>query len=338
MKIVRAPLRVSLFGGGTDYPHYYEEHGSTIVSFAIDRHIYVTWNDRPTGGCRVSYSQVEELEKLADAEHTLVRAVAEQYPPRGRRAGIPEPCTLTITSDIPKGTGLGSSSALAVALCNLVDATFYEDMHLAHVAYVLERGVSPNVGCQDHLPAAFGGFNVYHIGQGRDAALVEYRGSQELTTWKRLHAAMSLRVEALPAHCRAIIDRFGLLLYTGESRDSGPQMRRWRGDRNLPAIHQLADRMAGCVDHWSPQSLAEALDETWQAKRKVGGVSNPAFDEQYQTALGAGAWGGKLCGAGGGGCWFFLVPREKRQAVIDALGMAEIPFQVSEKGVQKWTL
>jgi len=298
----------------------------------------VTWNERPTGGCRVSYSQVEELERLIDAEHTLVRAVAEQYPPRGRQAGIPEPCTLTITSDIPKGTGLGSSSALAVALCYLADATFDEDMHLAHVAYSLEHSVSPNVGCQDHLPAAFGGFSVYRVGAGRDGALAEYRKATDLATWKRLLAQTALKVEPLPAHCRAMIDEFGLLLYTGESRDAGPQMGRWKGDKNLPAIHALADRMAACVDRWSPQSLAEALDETWQAKRQVGGVSNAAFDEQYRVAIDAGAWGGKLCGAGGGGCWFFLVPREKRQAVSDALGLVEIPFQVSREGVQRWDL
>ncbi|NIM47918.1 MAG: hypothetical protein GTO22_01415, partial [Gemmatimonadales bacterium] len=74
MEVVRAPLRVSLFGGGTDYPHHYEEHGMTVISFALTRRIYVTRNPRPTGGCRVSYSQVEELDTLTTARHTLVRA------------------------------------------------------------------------------------------------------------------------------------------------------------------------------------------------------------------------------------------------------------------------
>ena len=113
MIVVKAPLRVSLFGGGTDLPSYYGEYGSTIISFAINLYMHITWNKRPSGGCRLSYNRVEELGSLRDAEHTIVQACALNY-------GFQEPCTLTITSDIMKGTGLGSSSALSVALCRLV--------------------------------------------------------------------------------------------------------------------------------------------------------------------------------------------------------------------------
>ncbi|GAF68169.1 unnamed protein product, partial [marine sediment metagenome] len=154
MKIIRAPLRVSLFGGGTDLDPYCSEHGSTIISFAINRHIYLTWNDRPTGGCRLSYSQVEELELLRDAEHTLVREAVKD--------GIPEPCTLTIVSDLPAGTGLGSSSALAVALGCLTYPETWAGAPLVQHAREIEQPHSL-AGWQDYLPATYGGFNIYHV-------------------------------------------------------------------------------------------------------------------------------------------------------------------------------
>lgn len=301
MKIVRAPLRVSLFGGGTDRPSYYERYGSTIISFAINRHIYVIWNDRPTGGCRLSYSEVEELESLRDAKHTLVKAVSVRY-------GIPEPCTLTITSDLPKGTGLGSSSALAVCLCELVE----EQGFLSSVK--LEQSVSPEVGFQDHLPAMFGGFQTY---QWEDGKIPMTDVGQPGVT---------------------IINTCGLLLYTGITRQASDILPNWNETPYLHSIHTLAQSQVSLRMFWSLESLGAALDETWGLKSQIPGVCTEKMHWQYATAIGAGALGGKLCGAGGGGCWFFIVLPSKRQRVIDALGLTEIPFKVAREGVRSWEL
>jgi len=268
--------------------------------------MYVTHNDRPTGGCRLSYSVVEELPTLAEAQHTLVKAVARQY-------GIAEPCTLTIVSDLPKGTGLGSSSALVVDLCTLAGISF---VGVAEMAYRTETALSP-VGCQDHLPATYGGFRIYRI--GKDGTVTHF---------------------PVPIAWEGMIEAFGLLLYTGQTRDANPILETWRKqDKPLDQIRALADYVADATDEvWTVSELAECLRETWKLKSGIGGVSSPVLNEQYKAALAAGALAGKILGAGGGGCWFFLVPPRKRGLVKEVLGLAEIPFKIVHRGVEQWTL
>jgi D-glycero-alpha-D-manno-heptose-7-phosphate kinase len=312
MRIIKAPLRVSLFGGGCDLPEYSDKHGATIISFAIDRYMHVTWNPRPTGGCRLTYGKVEELDTFADAEHTLVRACARRY-------GIPEPATLSIVSDVPKGTGLGSSSALAVALCELVGATRTSGLDLATTAYQLEREVAP-VGWQDHQPAAWGGMRVYRTAEQGIASLPVTRSVRNIA-------------------------ESGLLLYTNRERDSAPILRTWAEKvESLHEIRELAEHVAKMIEspvseflnlmpikHWG-----DRLQSTWLRKRRIPGVSDVTLDAQYSTAIHTGALGGKLLGAGGGGCWYFIVPDDRRQAVKDALGLVEIPFRIPNVGVTEY--
>ena len=309
MKVVRAPLRVSLFGGGTDRTAYCSRYGSTIVSFAIDRYLYVVWNDRPTGGCRLSYSEVEELDTLWEAQHTLVRAAAQRF-------GIKEPCTLTIVSDVPKGIGLGSSSALSVSLCKLAGPQEKWPWAAVH----LEQSVSPQVGWQDHMPAFFGGFRIYRMREG------------------------SMRTYGLPQTYTDIVNRYGMLLYTGLTRDAAAVLKQWTTTETLHRIRELAEwevaeMLAPGIDPEERRiRLGNALAETWRLKKSIPGVCGDGLKAQYRAALNSGALAGKLCGAGAGGCWFFLVPPEKREAVVKAVGLREIPFQVSEKGVEGWEL
>ena len=310
MRIIRAPLRVSLFGGGTDRPAYYREHGGLIVSFAITRYMHLVHNPRPTGGCRLSYGEVEELSSLTTAKHTLVRAVA---------GDIEEPCTLTVISDVPKGTGLGSSSALAVCLCKLTNATRRSGKNLATTAFEIEHAVAPEVGTQDHLPAAFGGFNIFTI--HKNGIVVQ---------------------KPLSERACVMINNYGLLLYTGVSRKASTQLKGWtKSEDRVQLIHQLAQKMQPLFEEKSlckARKLGAVLHQTWEIKRRIGTVSNPTLDEQYEKARDAGAFGGKLCGAGAGGCWFFLVNPCDRQAVVDSLELAEIPFQIAEKGCEEWVI
>jgi D-glycero-alpha-D-manno-heptose-7-phosphate kinase len=319
MKIIRAPLRVSCFGGGTDLDPFCAEHGSTIISFAIDRYMYLIWNPRPTGDCRLSYSKVEELESLRDAEHTLVREAAQRY-------GITEPCTLTIVCDVPKGTGLGSSSALAVCLVRLIcqNVGGWNWKKVALKAGSIEQAVS-HAGWQDLLPAVYGRFNVYHISPG----------GLEATPMEELMEHLDVVTPPL----WDLINTHGLLLYTGRSRPADDILGTWqKSEEQLWDIKLLADQVAAAIDTIDLPTLAEYLNLTWQMKREIGGVTDPTLNRQYGVAMMNGALAGKLCGAGAGGCWFFLVPPEKRERVKEALGLREIPFQVAEKGVELWEL
>ena len=271
---------------------------------AVNRHIYLVHNPRPTGGYRLTYSEVEELGSLTTAKHTIIRQAAKDY-------GDLDPCTLSIISDLPKGTGLGSSSALAVCVYQLFrnDRTGHQS-EMAYAAYNIERKVS-NCGVQDHLPAAFGGFNVYTIGTDGKA------------TAKRV-----------PYDLVEMVDRCGLLLYTGLTRPADAILKTWKKSTgHLRRLHDLALYVQEQLIGISLDALGGFLHTAWELKRVIGGVGNPALNAQYDMAREAGAIGGKLLGAGGGGCWFFLVKPEKRQSVIDALGLTEIPFRVESRGV-----
>lgn len=318
MKVIRAPLRISLFGGGTDLEPFCSEHGGIAVSFAINRYIYLTRNDRPTGGCRLSYSQTEELDTLRSAQHTLVREAARQY-------DIDEPCTLTIVSDIPKGAGLGSSSALSVALMKMAEPVFGGEA-LVRRAGLLEKAVSPKVGWQDFLPAVYGGFNTYRIDGVAMAEDYKLNGQ-------------GIQREPVNARLGAVVEQYGLLLYTGQSREAKTVLGAWQQNTaQLDKIKALAVEASSWLDGIGPVVLGQLLDRTWQLKRAIAGVSDDGLDEQHSRALHAGALAGKLCGAGAGGCWFFLVPPEQREQVRLALGLHEIPFQVSQEGVRQWEL
>lgn len=304
MRIAKAPLRVSLFGGGTDLPEYCIEHGSTIISFAIDKYVFLCWNQRPTGGCRLTYGRVEEVSSLTTVKHTLVQAAAERY-------GIPEPCTLSIVSDVPKGTGLGSSSVLAVLLTYMFSGSGTHSAHLAQEAYHLERSVSP-VGVQDHLPAVYGYGNVYNI-----------------------FGTMATR-KPVPRGLVRLIEQNGLLLYTNRSRKAEKILRSWAEQVDtLKEIQALAQYIAGKLDGITLLELSQYLEQTWELKSRVPGVVDDELFLQYQRACDAGALGGKLLGAGDGGCWFFLVTARNRQSVIDTLSLPEIPFRVVQSGVRE---
>jgi D-glycero-alpha-D-manno-heptose-7-phosphate kinase len=316
VKIIRCPLRVSLWGGGTDLPEYYKYHRSIFFSFAINRYMYVVYNERPTGGYRVSYSEVEELEDLKDAKHTLIAEL-------GRRYSL-SPCTLTIVSDVPKGTGLGSSSAISVCLLKLAGYAadkppIWKDLELAQEAFHFERASGAKVGRQDHLPAVMGEFCEYRI---------DMRGSLRVF----FHPLMG-----------TMMGRYGMLLYTGISRQADKVLLSWEQQvEKVQQIHEIAMELSRRIEGLGrmilPSDAAKLLRRTWEVKRSIPGVVSDELNEQYEKAIAAGALAGKLCGAGAGGCWFFMVDNWNRDKVKDALGLPEIPFKVVAEGIKEWHL
>ena len=318
MFIVRAPLRISLFGGGTDLPEFYEQHGGGIaVSLAIDKYVYAVFNRRFTGGWRVSYNVTEEVGGYEEIWHTLVRPAYQLYKP--------PPCTLTIIGDMPASTGLGSSSALAVALVRALDfklniAGSWRD--LAEKAFELERGTGAKVGKQDHYAAVCGGFRIYRFEGNANGRPAQSAGQE--------HACCPL----------SELQRWSLLLYTGRTRPAAAILAAQAQHADVGALHEIwsiadaaAQRLLEYPASVDAMAIGQWLQRTWQAKRRVvAGITDAALDAQYEAALAAGAVGGKLLGAGGGGCWFLVVPPSAQQRVKDALGLLEIPWSWDTSG------
>jgi len=184
-------------------------------------------------------------------------------------------------------------------------------------AFDLELSASPNIGIQDCLPAVYGGFNVYGIGKD---GLVE--------------------AVSLPKRAWEIVNEYGMLLYTGRNRDANsilPNFSTRNAKQKIYDIHSLARKAAGCS--WDDlDEIVDLLNESWFAKSKIDGVVDEGLKNQYWVAMCAGALAGKLCGAGQGGCWFFLVPHDRREGVSDALNLREIPFAIESNAVEEYAI
>ena len=306
MIITRAPLRVSFFGGGTDYPEFFLAEGGAVLATAINKFTYVTaspfFSDLFDFSVRVSYSKAESAKRVEDIEHRVFREGL-------KLCGFTKDIELHTVADLPAFTGLGSSSSFTVALLQALHSfkgEFLPPMPLAYEAIDVERRrVGDNVGCQDQVTAAVGGFN-----------LIEFLREDDI----RVHPVV------LPRDRLEEFHRHLVLVYTGITRRAADvveqQLRRLSENRaTLRRMRAMADRGWGVLTSARPLSeFGELLHEAWQAKRGLdGSVSNPEIDRLYQTGIGAGALGGKLLGAGGGGFLAFFAPPESRASLRAAL-------------------
>ncbi len=297
MLIARAPLRISFFGGGTDYPEYFLQHGGAVLATAIDKYCYLTASPFPSHlfdyTIRLSYRQVELVKNLSEIEHNVYRECL-------KFCGLEQDIELHNVADLPAFTGLGSSSTFTVALLHALHSfkgEFIRPLDLAYEAIYVERKLlHDKVGCQDQLMAAVGGFN-----------LVEFRTETDII----VH-----RVTISPQRL-AEFEQHLFVVFTGIKRRASQvvaQQLKKVGD-NTDTLKQ----MRGMVDQgWhlltsnkSLSAFGELLDKAWQAKRSLSNViSNPEIDALYQQGKDAGAWGGKLLGAGAGGFLLFFAPPE----------------------------
>jgi D-glycero-alpha-D-manno-heptose-7-phosphate kinase len=316
--ISRTPLRVSFLGGGSDLPSYYRRHGGAVLSTTIDKSVYVTVSQKFDNAIRVSYSRTEEVAYASQIEHGLVR---ESLALLGIEGGI----EITSVADIPaKGTGLGSSSSFTVGLLNALHAYRGHSAAAATLAkescqIEIDRCGEP-IGKQDQYAAAFGGFN-----------LIRFHEDESIEVKKVI---CPQAVSALQAHL--------LFFYTGITRSASVLLKQQsielaRPGAKLSAMGELvrlaeiayADLCSGSI-----ASLGAMLHEGWQIKKQmVDGITNSVIDEAYQAAINAGAEGGKLLGAGGGGFLMFLAPPERHDAIRKAVSsLRETPFRLSPQG------
>lgn len=301
MIITRTPLRISFVGGGSDRPSFYHEEPGACVAAAIDKYVTVTVSDKYDGSIRVAYSRTEDVQRLDDLQHELAREALRW----AGRAGV----EVHSIADVPGGTGLGSSSAFTVGLLAALDP--YGDHNwTANIASQIEiEACKKAIGKQDQYTAAYGGVNLLGF------------SSQGVTV-----QPIACDLDALSQHC--------LLLDTGLARhgDAGAVLAGQQQDRDdVRLLASMAHVFAGALARGHLAHCGSQMHEAWKVKRRFIGER---YDAWYNRALSAGAWGGKLCGAGGGGFLLFLAPPERHQAIVAALGLRHVPIRVGVKGCE----
>lgn len=316
MIISQTPYRVSFVGGGTDLPAFYRREYGAVLSVAIDKHMYVTVSPRFEPTTRVAYTKTEICADLDTLQHAIAREAL-------RRTGLGRHLEITTIGDVPGGTGLGSSSSLTVGLLNALYAyrgrvISHED--LARQACEIEIDtLGKPIGKQDQYAAAYGG--ILYI---------------------RFNPDDSVFIEPLPcrAELRSELERRILLMYTAQQRDADDILRRQSAatpDRMavLRAMRDLCEPMRETLTgRGDLDAFARLLHEGWELKRSLGlGISFPQAEAWYDAARRAGAQGGKLLGAGGGGFLMLVAPVERHAAIREALGCPrELTFGIDQRG------
>jgi D-glycero-alpha-D-manno-heptose-7-phosphate kinase len=320
MIITRTPLRISFFGGGTDYPVWYREHGGAVLATTIDKCCYISCRRLPPFfeyHSRISYSKVENVQNNTTIEHPSVRGCLQFL-------SVDEGVEIHHIADLPARTGLGTSSAFTVGLLLALYALKDQmrDKHrLALDAIHVEQDVLQEaVGAQDQVSAAYGGFN--RINFHRDST-IEVR--RLLTVPSRL----------------AELEQHLSLYFTGFSRTASEiakeQIRMTpQRTKELNAMHQMVDEAEAIIVNPSCPitEFGTLLHESWKLKRTLSNnITNSSIDEIYDAGLRAGALGGKLLGAGGGGFMLFFVPPERQKALRRCLQkLLCIPFSINSRG------
>lgn len=299
LTLSRAPLRVSFFGGGTDYPEYFLNNGGgAVLGTAIDKFSYVTastfWSNLFDYKVRVSYRQVELVKDVADIQHRVYREAL-------KFCGLEKDIELHNVADLPAFSGLGSSSAFTVALLQALHGykgEMIKGIQLAYEAIHIERNLlHDHVGCQDQTFAAVGGFN-----------LIEFRREDDIVVHRV--PLSPARIDELQSHL--------LLVFTNITRRAsdivaGQLQRIPQNDQTLKQMRRMVDRGLQILSSaGSLLPFGELLHEAWQAKVSLApDVSNDTISRMYALALENGAIGGKLLGAGGGGFLLLFAPPER---------------------------
>lgn len=311
MIITRTPYRISFVGGGSDLPAFFRDEPGRVVSATIDKYLTIAVTRKYDDQVRVSYSQTENVARAGDVQHPLVRACLQL-------ANISRGIEVVSIGDIPAGSGLGSSSAFTVGLLHALYALqgeFHTADSLAHDAchVEIELAHSP-IGKQDQYAAAFGGLRCY-----------TFQPDGRVT------------VEALPIELAAL-DSYLLLFDTGLRRDANPilaqQGRAMLDSRKRADVRAMANLAGAFRDALLAGRMEECgaiLDAAWRHKRCLG-ASNDAIDTWYRAARKAGAQGGKLCGAGGGGFLLLWAPPDRHDAITRAVGLRRVPIKLTHEG------
>ena len=317
MIVSRTPYRVSLAGGGTDFPAFFRERETCVVSAALNKHFYLTLAPRLDARVRVAYMQVEDVPHTGALAHDIVRVVLNRY---GLHAGL----EVGMVGEVPAGSGLASSSAVTVGLLQNVRAYVGLESSAAQLAeeavHIETQLLRRPIGWQDPYGAAFPGLKAITFGPGTE---------------------VSVRPISLSPDNQRALEATTVLVSTGRTRRADIV-----SSEHVSRISDNYERL-DCIDGIAREMLTAfqarridlpllgaLLDESWKIKRTLApSVADPAIDEMYDVGCAVGAWGGKLLGAGGGGFLLFLIPEERQAALRTCLGDSPmLPFVLDTTG------
>jgi D-glycero-alpha-D-manno-heptose-7-phosphate kinase len=320
--ITRSPLRISLGGGGTDLPSYYQEHCGFLVAAAIDKYVYITLHRTFVDELIVKYSKLERVKRVDEIEHPIIREALQLI-------GVDAPyLEITSMADIPAGTGLGSSGSFTTALLKALHAW---KMNLVHPAQLAEQAceieidrLGEPIGKQDQYIAAFGGITCFKfMPDGRVDAWPLKVGEETLYN----------------------LEDNLLLFFTGYSRSASSILneqknRTLAADKamveNLHLVKELGKQSQRALETGDLREFARLMDVHWQRKKeRAGNMSNPQINEWYDHAMANGALGGKLIGAGGGGfLMFYGEDKARLRHAMREKGLTEIRFRFDFEGTK----
>lgn len=323
MIITKTPFRMSFFGGGTDIPEYFNQKGKkgSVISSTFDKYVYVTVRHLPRFfdyTTEIHYSKQERVVSVDEIEHPLVRNAMKYLDMHELH--------ISYDADLPNKTGLGTSSTFAVGLLNAFYALknkFVPKSMLAKDAIYLERVLcQESGGWQDQIAAAYGGLNRIDFEDG------EYRVTPIVISHER----------------KKQLNENLMLFFTGFTRFSAEIQESTKSEfkkeetiKNLDEMLELVNEAQQILENCDRNldDFGVLLSKEWQIKRKLSSeISNNALDGIYNKAINAGALGGKLLGAGGGGFFLFYVPKNKQTAVRRALKLMEVPFEFERNGTR----
>lgn len=322
MIITRSPLRISLGGGGTDLPSYYQKHGGFLIAGAIDKYVYITLHQTFQPGLIVKYSKMEQVAEVDDVQHPIVREAL-------KLAGVEQPhLEITSMADIPAGTGLGSSGSFTTALLKALHIYRKNIVHpqaLAEQACQIEiEKLGEPIGKQDQYIAAYGGL-----------ACFEFLPSG---------AVEACPLKITPETFYNLEDNL-LLFFTGFSRSASEILkeqdaRSREADaamiENLHFVKDLGFQSRSALEQGDLSRFGQLMNVHWEHKKQRGGkMSNPQIDRWYQTAMKNGAAGGKLIGAGGGGfLMFYANDKSRLRRTMTEAGLREVRFRFDFEGTR----
>ena len=323
MIISRTPVRLSFFGGGTDYREYYQKNGGAVLGTTINKYVYVSINRLSKFfdyKIRVGYSKSELINSIDEIEHPSVRECL-------RFKNVEGNLDIHIFADLPARTGLGSSSAFTVGFLNALYALeekIVSNEQLAKDSLHIEQEIlKENVGSQDQIHASFGGFNI-----------IEFKGS-----------GFKVKPIIISEEKSSVLEESMMVFYTGQTRfaheiakEQVDRTKTRENDRYLQKMHDMVGDALGLISNESTQNLPESfgrlMHESWGLKKMLSkSVSNSLIDDAYSRAVLAGAYGGKIAGAGGGGFLTLMVNPSYQEAVRAELKeLQEVDFKFENQG------
>jgi D-glycero-alpha-D-manno-heptose-7-phosphate kinase len=322
MIIARSPLRISLGGGGTDVPSYYQDHDGFLIAAAINRYVYVTVARPFTQGIYLKYSEIEQVKNVTEVKHPIMREVLAEL-----KLKTPQ-IEITTLADIPSGTGLGSSGSFTTALIKALYAHYRKNIHPAQLAELACRieieNLGEPIGKQDQYIAAIGGITEFNF--LKDGSVTS--------------APLNLSVQTV----HDLEDNL-ILFFTGISRSAASilsdqvEKSKIKDSKMVDNLHFTKDlgyRSKAALLNNETRKFGELMHEHWEHKKsRSTGITSDFIDNAYNQALRSGAVGGKLVGAGGGGfLMFYAKDKEMLRSKMAELGLEEVRFKFDFEGTK----